>query len=191
MRPYGIPRDTVLCAQVEKMLTVLSTRGLVKKVENRNQKNNPVRRGLPTSAPRLASHPHCDSRKHSFFEHICAQTRAASASGLAPHPRRDSRHIRAGTQVWLLTNLEASTDITGGAWSPNTPTHPPIVPPTRTLASINTPLNAHVSALRLRPRPYHTGYRVARDTASDGLCGSLVSEGVWQVHRLSPGRRVH
>ena len=138
MRPCGIPRDTVLCAQVEKMLTVLSTRGLVKKVENRNQKNNPVRRGCP-------------------------------------HPRRDSRHIRAGTQVWLLTNLEASTDITGGAWSPNTPTHPPIVqvPPTLTLARFNTPLNAHVSALRLRPRPYHTGYRVARDTASDGMCGSL------------------
>lgn len=45
--------------KVEKMLTVLSTRGLIKKVENRNQKNNPV---------------------------------------------------------WLLTSLEASTDITGGAW---------------------------------------------------------------------------
>jgi hypothetical protein len=144
MRPYGTPRDTVLCAQVEKMLTVLSTRGLVKKVENRNQKNNPVRCDCP--------HPRRDSR---------------------PHPRRDSRHICAGTQVWLLTNLEASTDITGGAWSPNTPTHPPIVPPTPTLARINTPLNAHVSALRLRLRPYHTGYRVARDTASDGMCGSL------------------
>ena len=156
----------------------------------------PARHGTPCAGGEdahgaLDARARQESREPQPEEQSRAPRLPTSAPRLAPHPRRDSRHIRAGTQVWLLTNLEASTDITGGAWSPNTPMHPPIVPPTRTLARINTPLNAHVSALRLRLRPYHTGYRVARDTASDGMCGSLVSEGVWQVHRLSPGRRVH